>query len=300
MADDAGVDGIPLQGRRLLKPITHLLQRLRKENIDRAGNRKLFYDQYAMLLLLYFFTPAMTSLRALQRTTEWESTQKKLGIVHTSLGSLSEAASVFDADPPRRVVQELAAQALPLTQGREAEALRGLTAVDGSVFAALPRMVWALWQDSAHRGVKLHLHFDVLKGVACDATITPAAGSETAELQAMLRAQRLYVLDRGYVSYELFAQLLAAGSSRERQHGLHAASRTTTRRRCSVSRRDPRRHHFAAGHFASQKLDQAAPATGDRRDHRPQRKARTALVADRSSRSVGRLGRVGVPASLER
>lgn len=213
MADDAGVDGIPLQGRRLLKPITHLLQRLRQENLDRAGNRKLFYDQYATLLLLYYFTPAMTSLRALQRTTEWESTQKKLGIVRTSLGSLSEAASVFDAGLLRQIVQELAAQALPLTKGREAEALRGLTAVDGSVFAALPRMVWALWQDSAHRGVKLHLHFDVLKGVPCDATITPAACSETAELKAMLLAQRLYVLDRGYVSYELFAQILTAGSS---------------------------------------------------------------------------------------
>jgi hypothetical protein len=213
MADDAGGDVAQLQGRRLLKLVTRLLERLRKEKIDRSGNRKLFFDQYATLLLLYFFTPAIASLRALQRTTEWESTQKKLGIMRTSLGSLSEAASVFDANLLREIVQELAAQALPLSKGREAEALRGLTAVDGSIFAALPRMVWALWEDPTHRGVKLHLHFDVLKGVPCDATITPAACSEITELQAMLLAQRLYVLDRGYVSYELFAAILAAGSS---------------------------------------------------------------------------------------
>ena len=39
-----------------------------------------------------------------------------------------------------------------------------LTAVDGSIFRAFPRMAWALWKDSEHRGVKLHLHFDVFCG----------------------------------------------------------------------------------------------------------------------------------------
>ena len=215
MADDIGGDVVPFQGLRLLKPIARLLQDLRSEKTarDRAGNRILFFDQYATLLLVYFFTPAIASLRALQRTTQWASTQKKLGIARTSLGSLSEASSVFDAHLLRKIVQELAARALPLTKGREAEALRGLTAVDGSVFAALPRMVWALWEDAQHRGVKLHLHFDVLKGVPCDATVTPAACSEIAELEASLLAQRLYVIDRGYVSYELFSKILAAGSS---------------------------------------------------------------------------------------
>jgi hypothetical protein len=90
-----------------------------------------------------------------------------LGIRRTSLGSLSEAASVFDAERLRQVVQELAGQACPLTKGREAEALRGLTAVDGSIFRGLSRMAWALWQDETHRGLKLHLHFDVLKAVTC-------------------------------------------------------------------------------------------------------------------------------------
>jgi len=107
----------------------------------------------------------------------------------------------------------LAAQAVPLAQGREAEALKGLTAVDGSIFAALPRMAWALWQDAQHRGVKLHLHFDVLKAVPADAAVRVAAGSEPAALAAALQSGRLYVVDRGYADYELFAQIVAAGSS---------------------------------------------------------------------------------------
>lgn len=206
---------MPLQGGRLIQHMQSALERLHIAGTqrDRAGNRRLFCDQYLSLLLLYFFNPSIKSLRALQHTTNWEKTRQKLGIRRTSLGSLSEASSVFDAELVRPIIAELAAQAIPLKRGREAEALQGLTAVDGSVFAALPRMAWALWEDATHRGVKLHLHFDVLKGVPCEATLTPAACSEPAELARTLQPGRLYVLDRGYASYELFAQIVQAKSS---------------------------------------------------------------------------------------
>ncbi len=204
-----------LRGRRMLRPLRKMITRLHTAGAerDRAGNRTLFYDHYVVILLMYFFNPSLQSLRALQQATEWEKTRKKLGIEYTSLGSLSEAARVFDADLLRPIVQELAAQAVPLSTGREAKALEGLTAVDGSIFAALPRMAWALWQDADHRGVKLHLHFDVLKGVPADATLTPAACSEGAALAGTIQAGRLYVLDRGYADYELFAKIVNAGSS---------------------------------------------------------------------------------------
>jgi hypothetical protein len=204
-----------LRGMRLFKPVRRLLKRIHLAGTDRdrAGNRRLFFDQYLTLLLFYFFNPSMDSLRALQEATGWERVRLKLGIRRTALGSLSEAARVFDAELVGPIIQELAAQALPLARGREAEALRGLTAVDGSVFTGLARMAWALWTDPAHRGAKLHLHFDVLKGVPCQAAVTPAACSEAAQLEAMLQPDRLYVVDRGYADYELFAKVVGAGSS---------------------------------------------------------------------------------------
>jgi hypothetical protein len=203
------------QGQRLVQPLLKSIARLHAVGAERdhAGNRKLFYDQYVALLLMYFCNPALESLRALQQATGWEKTRQKLGIERAALGSLSEAARVFDADLLRPIVQELAAQAVPLSAGREAEALNGLTAVDGSIFAALSRMAWALWQDADHRGVKLHLHFDVLRGVPVDATLTPAACSEGAALADALQPGRLYALDRGYADYELFAKVVGAGSS---------------------------------------------------------------------------------------
>jgi hypothetical protein len=204
-----------LRGTRVFKSMRRLLARLHGAGAerDRAGNRKLFFDQYLGLLLLYFFNPSLDSMRALQQATGWERTRRKLGIERSSLGSLSEAARVFDAERVRPIIHELAAQAVPLSRGREADALRGLTAVDGSIFTGLTRMAWALWTDADHRGAKLHLHFDVLKGVPCRAALTPAACSETAQLAAMLEPDRLYVVDRGYADYELFAAIVGAGSS---------------------------------------------------------------------------------------
>ncbi len=220
MANDADFaygrgDLIQLQGGRLLRPAYRLLKRFHRAGTarDRARNRKLFLDQYAILLLLYFFNPSITSLRGLQRATNWEHLRRKLGVRRTSLGSLSEASSVFDANVLRSVVRELAAKAVPLAEGREAEALRGLTAADGSIFSGLSRMTWAPWQDARHRGMKLHLQFDVLKGGPRDATLTPAASSEPQQFQRMLQPGRLYVLDRGYANYGIFAKVIQAKSS---------------------------------------------------------------------------------------
>src|SRR3954454_5318436 len=213
--DGADRPATPLQGQRLVQPLIKSITRLHDVGTerDRAGNRKLFYDQYITLLLMYFCNPALESLRALQQATGWEKTRQTLGIEPVALGSLSEAARVFDAERLRPILQELAVRAVPLSSGREAEALKGLTAVDGSIFPALSRMAWALWQDADHRGVKLHLHFDVLKSVPADATLTPAACSEGAALAGALQPGRLYVLDRGYADYELFAAIVGAKSS---------------------------------------------------------------------------------------
>jgi Transposase DDE domain len=76
----------------------------------------------------------------------------------------------------------------------------------------LPKMAWALWVDPQHRAAKMHIHFDVLKGVPVEATVTTGNGSETEELRKTLQALRLYVIDRGYAEYQLFQDILDVGS----------------------------------------------------------------------------------------
>jgi hypothetical protein len=203
-----------LRGFKFFKVLGPLLDRLHGDAAgrDRAGNRKLYYDQYASLILLYFFNPIVTSLRGIHRASALDKVQRLLGCRRTSLGSLSEASRVFDPDLLRSLLGELSQQAIPLVAGREAEALRGLTAVDGSLLPALPKMLWALWLDDDHRAAKMHVHFDVLKGVPIDATVTDANASEKVQLRQALQPDRLYAIDRGYAEYQLFQDILDAGS----------------------------------------------------------------------------------------
>ncbi len=209
------IEPAQIQGCKYFKLIPELLERLHGQATerDKAGNREFFCDQYVSLLLLYFFSPVITSLNGLQEATGLEKVQKLLGIKRVSMGTLSESARVFDPAPLQEIIGELAARTVPLLSGREAEMLAGLTAVDGSVLRALPRMAWALWRDEKLRGVKLHLHFDVLNGVSRQASVTPAACSEAAELAATLEPNRLYVTDRGYQNYGLFQKIIDAKSS---------------------------------------------------------------------------------------
>ena len=203
-----------LAGFRYLKQFGHLFASLHDcgTQDDKAGNRDLFFDQYASLILLYFFSPVLTSLRGLQEVTAAAKVQHATGCQRTSLGALSEAASAFDPQLLRPILAQLAHQAVPVVTGREAEALRGLTAVDGTFFKCLPRMVWALWQEG-HKGVKAHVHFDVFKAVPEDATVTVAASSEIEQLRQTLKPNRVYAIDRGYACYWLFALILQANSS---------------------------------------------------------------------------------------
>ena len=207
---DKNIQGLKYFDR--LQPLFAPLHDIGTER-DRAGNRVLHFDQYASLILLFFFNPILTSLRGVQQASCLEKVQDQLGCERTSLGSLSEAARVFNAEPLQHIVCELAQEALPLQAGKDAEVLRGLTSVDGSLLPALPKMAWALWIDEEHRAAKLHLHFDVFKGVPCYATVTDGNGNEKKQLRGALLPDRLYVIDRGYAEYQLFQDIIDAKSS---------------------------------------------------------------------------------------
>jgi hypothetical protein len=204
-----------LKGFKYFKLLNPLLERLHDVGTarDTAGNRQLFFDQYAALFLLYFFNPILTSLRGLQQASLLDKVCDRLGSSPTSLGSLSEAARVFDAAALREIITELAGHIPHGTTPAEQQALKDLTAVDGSLLPALPRMAWALWLDEQHRAAKMHLAFEVLRGIPVGVTVTAGNGSERDQLRALLQAGRLYVIDRGYAEYQLFQDIIDAGSS---------------------------------------------------------------------------------------
>ncbi|MFT5526698.1 MAG: hypothetical protein ACI9G1_003892 [Pirellulaceae bacterium] len=160
---------------------------------DRAGNRKLFYDQVCVLILLYFFNPVFTSLRSLKRASELKKVQKALGCPRTSLASLGEALRVFDPDLLLPVIENLQKKLGPqLSDERIDRISKTITLVDGSVIKALLSMAEAAFlkytKGSGSIRWRLHAQFELINGnafridVARDAkkgTITLLAVAET-------------------------------------------------------------------------------------------------------------------------
>ena len=181
---------------------------------DKAVNRILHMDQYISLLLLHMFNPICTSLRSLQQASELKKVQKKLGVPRASLGSLSEASTVFDSRNMLEIIEQLGEQLEPITHNNKLKDLPGiLTAVDGTLLKCLPKIAWALWIDDEHKAVKNHVHFEILKGVPVKATITDGNANEKDVLAETLDAGRIYVLDRGYAKYSLLQKIMDHRSS---------------------------------------------------------------------------------------
>jgi len=167
--------------------------------------------------LFYFFNPVLTSLRGLQHATQLPDVQRKLKIPRVSLGAFSEAASkrVFDADLLAEVLRELVAQ-LP-ADARMSEKFKSvkhvLTAVDGTLLKAAPRIAWALWLNGKQRAAKAHVQFEVVRGVGAGVALTDGNTSERDVLAERVEAGRCYILDRAYVSFSLFQKIIDNDSS---------------------------------------------------------------------------------------
>ena len=201
-----------IQGFKYLDSFFKTLNRL--HDVKDHQNRDLHYDQYLALLLLYFFTPVLTSLRGIQQATTLEKIQKRLGIKKTSLGSLSEASQVFDAKLLVPLLKELAEQTLPREKDPELKQIQQLIrAVDGTLLPALPKMLWALWQNDQNRAAKLHLEMDIFNHVPTAAVITDGNGNEKKILRTMLAPDTIYLIDAGYAEYKLLGDIIAARSS---------------------------------------------------------------------------------------
>ncbi len=189
---------------------------------DKAGNRKLHYDQYCMLVLLFLFNPVVRSLRAIEQASELRKVQRKLGCRRASLGSLSEASDVFRPERLKEIIAELGAQLQPIARDpRLKDVQHTLTLVDGTLLKGLPVLLRAALPDPRAAKLKakfrLHTQFDLERGVPIRIDVTAGSGrgetSERAVLAKALERGRCYVDDRGYAKFQLFNQIVAAGSS---------------------------------------------------------------------------------------
>jgi hypothetical protein len=201
-----------IRGAKFITQILDLLAPLHDHRPD--PKRNLHYDEFCAHLLLYFFTPILTSMRGLQVASGFAKVQTKLGLPRFSLGSFSEAGAVFDPELLVPIITQIVERLADIEPDPRLRSLeRRPTAVDGSLLHALPKMVWALWLDEHNHAAKLHLQLDLLTGAPLAATLSDGQASETRQLEQHLAPNRLYIADRGYFDYDLMAAMLKAQSS---------------------------------------------------------------------------------------
>src|SRR6185436_13770485 len=99
-----------------------------------------------------------------------------------SLGSLSEAARVFDPDLLKGVIAQLAQELVPLAKDPKlADIKHTLTLADGTLLKALARLSESMWKTSRTgnpmHGWRMHCRFDMSLGVPAGVEITDYCNS---------------------------------------------------------------------------------------------------------------------------
>jgi len=203
-------------------------------------------DQYCTLILLWFFSPIVDSLRGLQQAGELDKVRKNFGVGRASLGSLSEGVAVFDPEPLKEIAQELFDQLPDVSAGRFDVVGQTLTAVDGSVVETLARVARLAWLPKAKGaslcGYRLHTQFEVLRGVPSRIDVTTASPKGDADERAVLartvEPDRMYMMDRGYAQFALWNVIVAKNSSyccRIRDNSAHDVVQTLELTDCDIA-----------------------------------------------------------------
>lgn len=179
--------------------------------------RELSSRDYLSLLLFGLFNPVVDSMRGLCAASHLGRVQEEVCRRPVSLGSFSEAQAVVDPQLLQRVFEGLAAEVQPMEGDRRLERYRDrLLAIDGTIWAALPRMTWALWrwQHGRESALKAHVQFNLLEQKPVAVALSAAKRCERAVLREHWQKGAFYVGDRNYgQDYDFFTELTAAGCS---------------------------------------------------------------------------------------
>jgi hypothetical protein len=218
-----------------LKRVFPLLEKLRDVGCDRdtAGNRRLHFDDYCKLVLLYTWNPLIASVRDLQKAVGLGPVAKALGVGRFSLGSFSESPRAFDPELLKGVIDELAKEAgqlRPLPQDPRLKDLGGfedaLTLADGTVLTALPRLARAAAEGTCYcttrdgrdrYGWRLHTQLDLKtfhpRRIERTGASTAGEAGEAEVLLASLEPGRCYVNDGAFADSRLLDAIVDAGSN---------------------------------------------------------------------------------------
>jgi hypothetical protein len=214
-----------LQSWDLLGEFRSLLEEVPSATLAQSPSRKggakrlLEEEDYLCAFLFAQFNPVIDSMRGLCACSQFERVQEEVCSRPMSLGSFSEAQSVFGYERLEGVFEKLVeAKLKQVATGSDKtsrdKALRLLRLVDSTVIRAVPRMEWAQWrhQHKTQRAVRLHLKFNLVDQEPAGAVVSDGRKCERKALGDMLREGEFYVGDRYYGrDYKFLEEMTQAG-----------------------------------------------------------------------------------------
>jgi hypothetical protein len=205
-----------LFGGKYVRSLQAHLARLRAAHAH--PNRTLFFDDVAVAYLLAFFSPAIRSLRILDDFSQTPPMRQQTSVERIPRSTLSDANKVFDPALLEPIVEDLRARVPDLTRAdpKLGELTRRVRAVDSSLFTVAATVTWALQQRRPNHKkratVRLNLQLAAAIGTPEGVSIGGAASSEAQALMSNLEPDLIYVMDRGYVNFQLLDRILHARS----------------------------------------------------------------------------------------
>jgi hypothetical protein len=178
--------------------------------------RGLQYAEYLSLFLFGLFNPTLKTMRALCAASQLERVQREVCGKSVSLGSFSDAHYLVEPAHLERVFGELAGQVRKRPPDQSPPDWPQWFARDSSVFAALPRMAWALYgggrKGGVNNAVRLHLNLQVFDDKPALADVTPGRVCERQSWQGQWEKGAGYIGDRYFGKhFQLFGQLEQRG-----------------------------------------------------------------------------------------
>lgn len=157
-------------------------------------------------LLIYYFAKAPGSGR--QLLTDTLSAAPELGLAKAKRSTFFDAFQRFPVawfvTLLTTLLTTIAWKAIP-----ELDTLGKLYCVDGSLFRALARMLWAEYKTN-HPAIRLHLCLELNRMLAVQFIVPEGNSNEKQALREMLEAGVTYIVDRGYVCFQLLADMVTA------------------------------------------------------------------------------------------
>ena len=219
-ADVLRLDPAQLSGWRLLEDCRARLERLARDFPLHPSfadpRRKLQVAQYLSLFLFGLLNPTVRALRGLSAASKIQRVQEEVCGRSVSLASFSDTQHLLEPELLGVLLAELGAEALARNPAPRAGGRPPLCAVDATLWAALPRMSWAIWrtQNQTQRAVKLEVKFHVLGQVPQRPVVAPGKTCERKLWRKQWQRGDFYVADRYYAEdYGIFDELAAAGCS---------------------------------------------------------------------------------------